>query len=200
MASHRAAAADTDRTSSGRTSGRTSKFPATPLERLQELNHPSVSFYQNRARLLEDPDARPWERGSASADAYIPIFEKLKLDRPSQERLINLFEDTHEAQAEACRILAHLMRKRTSINNPSAYILKNIWGAEDWMNRPSFDSPDWDWWISQRTSGNGDQASSRTSRMSGKGKGSQQRPSQQPLDPPLPEPQRPVAPPTPTDR
>ena len=124
-----------------------SEWPDSPLERLFELNDPSAPHYLRKFEKLLATHLREWEQPGAPPSSFLPVFNALLLDQESRCHLTLLMKHSIEGQAEAVKIIVHLLRNRTSIRNPSGYVQAAIHDAMNWLNRPPFDHPEFPAWL-----------------------------------------------------
>ena len=103
-----------------------SPWPNSPLDRLRELGDESFIHYQRQLNKLHDSHLRAWEKPNAPPSSWGPIFKALQMDEESRAQISLLMKHSPEGQSEACKIIAHLLRNRSSIRNTSSYVMSVV--------------------------------------------------------------------------
>ena len=128
-------------------------YPETPLGRLQDIGDESVPFYERRMAEQAMTEAREWETVSHLGDwdqYWAPVLTQLGIDQESRAMLALLRQTSLEGHREACRLIAHLIRKRHQVRNPSRWVQTDIHAVRNWLDRPPFEHPDFENFLRRR--------------------------------------------------
>jgi hypothetical protein len=129
------------------------QYPETPIERLRQLGDASVTYFERKEQQLLATHLRQWESPSAPPESLTPVFNALHMDQESRLQFLLLLRTSEEGKAEACNIMAHLLRNRTSIRSVSGYVSSSIHESRNWVDRPPYTHVDFEVWMARRTSG-----------------------------------------------
>ena len=125
-------------------------YPETPLGRLRELQDGSVLYYDRRISEQSMTEAREWEGASHLQDwdtKWAPVLTHIGVGQESRAALALLRQTSFEGHREACRVVAHLLKNRHLIHNPSRWLMTDIHKARTWLDRPPFDHPHFETWL-----------------------------------------------------